>query len=375
MIRFCCEHCAHKISVHDKDVGKQGKCPKCGVVIIVPAESTIIEFHCEYCDRKISAHKDQAGKKAICPKCKNTFIIPTALPSTSSENQVYSKDFTVFVTDSTHGLTLKDVPDEYKLKNGLAGRPEVSEENVDRKSEYDEDSKVEEPKYVGQRKLPWLIDILLYPLSIPGLLTMVVIVLGQLLAVFLQICCLGSILQIIITLYTYWYFCTCIRDSALGGLRAPETIGNMPSLGEMLWQCLRLLACGTFLFAPMIFYLSWLSISDTKKDAAIFFSLLALGIFFFPMGILAVVMFDSVRGLNPMLIVQSIIGTFFQYFGLVLFIYCLGIIYTLILSVGPQWGITAYIFSNIIFIWMLLIAGHLLGRFYWRYENKLNWEV
>jgi len=27
------------------------------------------------------------------------------------------------------------------------------------------------------------------------------------------------------------------------------------------------------------------------------------------------------------------------------------------------------------FLWMLFVTGHLLGRFYWRYKEKLYWEV
>ena len=370
MIKFCCDYCAHKINVRDTDAGKQGKCPKCGNVITIPAQSTIIEFLCEYCERRISVPKSHAGKKAICPQCNNRFIIPAIHAPGSDVNQDYSGDLIARSTDSPHDLTLLDVPEEYKLKD------EPADEAINQQQESEEDSEAEEAESVGQRTLPWFIDIFLYPISFPGFITMVVIVLGQLLAGFIQIfCCLGLILQIIIILYMYWYFCECIRDSAVGGLRAPETVGSMPGLGEMLWQCLRLLACYAFIFAPMIFYLSWVFISNTKIDVVISLSLLALGSLFFPMGILAVVMFDSIHGLNPFLIIRSIISTFFQYCGLVLFLYALSVLYFLILSVGSQWGITTYIFSNIIFIWMLLIAAHLLGRFYWRYEDKLYWEV
>ncbi|MHC4324604.1 MAG: hypothetical protein ACYSUX_10055 [Planctomycetota bacterium] len=376
MIRFYCKHCAHKISVGDNGIGKQGKCPKCGGVIIVPAESTVIDFLCENCDRKISVLKINAGKKAICPKCSVTFIIPTAQFPGPAAAQDYSGDLIARTTDSTHGLTLLDVPDEYKLKDEPAGEYKVSVKAADRRREYEEYSQAEETESTGQRKLPWFIDIFLYPTSIPGLLTMVVIVLGQFLAGFLGLfCCLAVILQIVILLYMYWYFCECIRDSALGGLRAPETVGNMPDLGDMFWQCLKLVVCFALLLAPMILYMSWVVISNTEQNVLIFYSLLALGMFFFPMGLLAVVMFDLIGGLNPILIIRSIISTFFQYCGLVLLLYVLSILYTRILLLGTQLGITAYIFGNILFTWMLLVAGHLLGRFYWRYRKKLNWEV
>jgi len=375
MIRFYCEHCAHKISVRDEYTGRRGQCPKCGNVTIVPTESTVIEFRCEKCDRKITAPKGHAGKKAVCPKCNSTFIIPTTQFAGSDAARNDSRDLIAHTIDSSHDLTFIDVPEEYKLKDKPAGQSEVSEQIIGQRQEYVKDSQAEETKSAGQRKWPWFIDIFLYPVSFPGFLTMIVIVLGQFVAGFLRLCCLGFILQILISLYIYWYFCECIRDSALGGLRAPETLGSMTDLEEMLWQCLRLLVCFIFFFAPAIFYLFWVFFSNTKINEAVFFSLLALGSFFFPMGILAVVMFDSIHGLNPILIIRSIISTFFQYCGLVLFLYALSVLYTKIMSIGRQWGIMIYIFGNIIFIWMLLVAGHLLGRFYWRCENKLYWEV
>ncbi len=45
------------------------------------------------------------------------------------------------------------------------------------------------------------------------------------------------------------------------------------------------------------------------------------------MSILAVVMFDSINGVNPILIVRSIISTFVQYCGFVALVYGLGILF------------------------------------------------
>ena len=103
------------------------------------------------------------------------------------------------------------------------------------------------------------------------------------------------------------------------------------------------------------------------------------------MGILAVVMFDSVRGLNPILLIRSIISAFFQYCGLVILFYGLAVL----LVIGRMGSVLAtvrtgstllgpllvYILIFAVYIWLLLVAGHLLGRFYWRYQEKLNWEV
>ena len=106
MIRFYCEHCAHKISARDNDIGKKGKCSKCGKVVIVPTESTIIDFLCEYCERIISAPKSHAGKKAICPQCNNPFIIPAMLAPGYDAKQDYSGDLIARSTDSPHDLSM-----------------------------------------------------------------------------------------------------------------------------------------------------------------------------------------------------------------------------------------------------------------------------
>jgi hypothetical protein len=38
-------------------------------------------------------------------------------------------------------------------------------------------------------------------------------------------------------------------------------------------------------------------------------------------------------------------------------------------------SVVLYIFFMLVgFGWLLLVTGHLLGRFYWRYQEKLYWN-
>ena len=392
MIRFCCEHCAYKISVQDNDVGKQGKCPKCGGVIVVPAESTVIDFHCENCGRGISVPKIDAGKKAICPQCSNTFIIPAIQSPGSAATQNYSGDLIARSTDSALDPTLLDVPEQYNLKEEPAGGSNVSEE----------DSKAEETESADRRKLPWILDIFLYPISGGTLSTIGIILILKLIADFatsgMLICCvclggtlglamgaiLGLVLRIISYSYLYWYFTECIRDSALGGLRAPVVIADMPGLGDMIWHLIRIFSCYAFTLGPVTFYRGYTYFLGIEGNNVILLVLLTYGMFFFPMGILAVVMFDSVNGLKPTLLIRSIASTFFHYCGLVILFYGLGILFgvlygrivlILIKSGLFSWNFLVYIIFNMFLIYSLLISGHLLGRFFYRYEDKLYWEV
>jgi hypothetical protein len=386
MIRFYCEHCAHKISVRDSDIGRQGKCSNCGKIVIVPTESTVIDFLCEYCDRVISIPKSHTGKKMLCPKCRNMFIIPAIHAPGSDANQDYSGDLIDRTTDSTHGLTLIDVPEEYKLKEEPPVQPSIPKPTIEPQQETETD---------GHRNLPWFIDIFLYPISKGGLSTIGIILLLRIItdlaaAGLLIFClCIGGILGFVIKIvvyysYIYWYFTECVRDSAHGGLRAPVILASMPGFGDMVRYFFRIFSCYAITLGPVTFYRGYTYFTGIETNYVILFALLTYGMVFFPMGILAVVMFDSVYGLKPALLVRSIASTLFHYCGLVILFYGLGILFAglysriRIVSVRGgffSWFLLVYVLSNILLLYSLLISGHLLGRFFYLYEDKLYWEV
>jgi len=380
MIQFCCDYCAHKISVRDKDIGKQGKCPKCGNVITIPAESTIIEFLCEYCDRRISVPKSHAGKKAICPQCNNTFIIPAIQSPGSAAKQDYSGDLIARSTDSPHDLTLLDVPEEYKLKDEPADQSNITEEAIDQQQES------EEAGPAGHRRLPWFIDIFLYPVSWSGLTHLAIFTIIPTLIAILRtslgkaamiVGLPGFIINILIFLYIGWYFTECVRDSAKGGTRAPEAFASMGA-GEMWSQIQHIVGCYLILISPAFFY----SLYTGKLDA-VYWGLLITGSFFFPMGLLACIMFDSISGLNPKLLIGSIFSTFFEYCVLVLLVIAVIFIFTqlagMVETEAPKKpSASMLILGGALFfvgLYIAIVIAHIIGRFYWRYEDKLNWEV
>jgi hypothetical protein len=160
--------------------------------------------------------------------------------------------------------------------------------------------------------------------------------------------------------------------------------GNISGLNDMFRQLIILLVCYAFTFGPVTFYRVYTHFHEIEMNATVFWPLLTYGMFFFPMGTLAVIMFDSVDGLNPVLLLRSISSTLVEYCGLVLLFYGLGILFYILRSIIVSnmhtkgivpYNFTSYIFLNIFTIYSLLIFGHLLGRFYWKYQEKLNWNV
>jgi len=352
----------------------------------------VIKFSCKNCGQRFKVPESHAGKKGKCPKCKNIVIIPKYKTTEPEVPIARATDDKTKLEKSPLDSAVFDVPPPEQISQTI----EDKKYHEDIHTMYEgiaETTSYESEEEASERKLPWIIDIFFYPMSMGGLTTLVVIIILKLLtdiaAVLLACCIFGGILGLIIRIvifysYMYWYFSECIRDSAAGGLRAPQTLASMSGLGDMFWQWARLFACYAFFLGPVTFYRGYTFFSGTEANNVVSWSLLTYGVFFFPMGTLAVVMFDTVNGLNPILIIRSIAGTFLQYCGLVIPFYGLVVLFAILLymvvSILPRFGVLSYMFLayilfNIFFLYVLLITAHLLGRFYWRYKEKLNWEV
>jgi len=330
-----------------------------------------IRFYCDNCGYKSTVSESYAGKQIRCPKCYYIIFIPK-INSTDTTGQSSPGKTKTSSQYSDYDLTLLNITEKEKIQNQQAGIPE---ETTEYEQELEEDSQ-EEAEPATQRKLPWIIDIFLYPISTPGLIMLGIFVgvpllidiLMRLVGTFAVVLIFPSvIINIVIRLYLYWYIAECVRDSAMGGIRAPETLSSKPGLSDMFWQMVSIVGCLVFFLGPAFFYQYF-----TEKTDAIFWILLAYGIIFFPMGLLTVIILDSSAGLNPILLVGSIFRTFFPYCGLIL-ILCGPLIGKMLSSSPPSLILSFILFA--VFVYTTMVAAHLLGRFYWRYEEKLNWDL
>ncbi len=329
----------------------------------------MITFCCKYCGQKISVADIHAGKKGQCSKCKNLLEVP-AVQETVQPAAAEKVNATGY---SKPEFSFQDGPDKNKENQDAGSSPPTDY--------YQTKIVAEEPP--PKRKFPWLIDIFFYPLSIPGIITLAIIILvpfiinivvGMLGPFGFFVGFAGAVVRIILWFYFYWYFCQCVRDSASGGIRAPEVLDAAPDIGEIFFQFLKILVCIIFFAAPMLIYLI-----HTKRTDIYFWALLGYAVLFFPMGLLAVIMFDSLTGLNPLLVIGSIFSTFLPYFGLVLFYYILAAsdVFTTIMffkGILP-WSYLLIFLLGSVNTYLFIISGHLLGRFFWRYRERLNWDV
>jgi len=360
MIKFRCDNCGHKIGTKDEHAGKRARCPGCGGVITVPEKTILVNFLCEDCGERISAVHTQAGKEGKCPKCRAALVVPAA-----------------------HDLTLLDVREQYNLQDHPNSQPRPPEDITELQQEEPAAEKTESDT---GRKLPWIIDIFLYPTSAPGLTHLAIFIgipllihlIRQLLGPLgLVLLFPGLVINLLLGFYMCWYFAECVRDSAAGHVRAPEVFADA-DIGTIFGQWLYLAACYAIFVLPAAFYFTY-----TNRTDRIFWTLVACGVFFFPMALLTVVMFDTSSAFNPILWIASIFSTFFQYCWLVLFVSGIVLASLALIGIGKpeearEMGIGAKILGAVfscLLIYMAFVVAHLLGRFYWRYQERLNWEV
>lgn len=342
MIKFCCKNCGQKISVPEVHAGKKGKCPKCKTILLVPPAS------------KINAD------------------IPLKLQDSHAANSQYIEQLL------QSKFQLKTSTPSQKRFNGLP------EDGLNANNESLPESEIKEKP--PERKLPWILDIFLYPTSMSGLVNLGIfwvlpILLG--LIQFLPIPFIGLIailIRLIVAGYMYYFIMECVRDSATGGIRAPENIGSTPDMGEVITQVKEIVASVVIFWGPLGAYLMYRywhtmesGISYDLKADVFYWLLLGYGIFFFPMGLLALVMFGSTAAFNPFLWITSILSTFVQYCCLVVFFCAFGWLVSTAISFF-QSLFFIYLFRGA-FIYLAMVAAHLLGRFYYLNSEKLKWEV
>jgi hypothetical protein len=260
---------------------------------------------------------------------------------------------------------------------------------------------IEEPQLEVQRKLPWLIDVLLYPASVSGAIHLAMFLfLPPLVWAFLRLGPMGLFfifvplsvgVYLLLVGYMLYYICLCIFDSAKGGRRAPDiTTLDIPGAGELISQLFLVLGAIAVCFWPAGLYYVF-----TKKIDLVFWVLSACGIFFLPMALLAGVLFDATHALNPVFIIGSIARTFLPYCALVPLFCVLGGLLAVIASntfslsstqslqqgIGQITLVVARLFRvtltypGMAFVYLAMVAAHLLGWFYWWYKDKLNWGL
>ncbi len=164
------------------------------------------------------------------------------------------------------------------------------------------------------------------------------------------------------------YFGHCVFDSAKGGTHAPAIWSGYRYTGGELPSVL-LLSVVALCLGPCAFYR--VVAGDTDLS---FWTLASAGAFLLPMLLLACTLWGGGEALNPALIATSIAATFPAYLGLIARL-------ALLASLAgaahwcSRWLGVPRVLPYAAHLYLLWIAGHLLGRFYLRQKDKLGWDL
>ena len=335
----------------------------------------MLQFRCQHCGQRLTAGGNLAGRDSRCPRCKHRVAIPSVSappPSVVEEDQELTL---IDPAVKPHDDALLDLTERHER---LA--QERAEEQRQEKAMLESLGFAAPVEHTGERRYPWPLDILLYPSSGPGL-TMLALLVGIPLLLGLirrfvpfvgHFSLVFLIANIVFGLYIGYYFAECVHDSAKGGTRAPKVFGGTLDWGEIWSRVSYLLAVYMVYALPAVVCGMLLG-----RGNPIFWALLAYSLIFFPMGLLAMVMLDSLSALNPLFLLGSILRTLGPYVGLTL-LFAAAIAPALLASrKTPEeppalwWEIIGLAISS----YAAFVLAHLLGRFYWRYEEQFDWGM
>jgi hypothetical protein len=148
-------------------------------------------------------------------------------------------------------------------------------------------------------------------------------------------------------------------------------MGNA-GFGDMLSRFWSLVGVYILYALPIVLYATFLERLDW-----IFWVLLAWAVIFFPIGHLAMVILDSPSAMNPFMLLAAICRVFLPYVGLLLLLAAgaglMEVLDRVLGGFGP--GILRNLLSRIVHMYMLMVLAHLLGRFYWRHDERLDWGI
>ena len=212
-------------------------------------------------------------------------------------------------------------------------------------------------------------DALSFPLKGTGILVMII---GTVMAVVLQFATFVPIIGVLALLVFYGYFIAyyyqILQKTATGSNVEPDWPDVTDFLDDMVMPTLQVI--GVLIISNLLWALA---IWQTSEDSVLSWAGQAFGMFYFPMGLLAVVILGHIGGANPFRVLPSIFRTLPTYtvVGLV----AIGLSFLVDWMIenipGPiylSWGV-----STFLTLYFITAHARLLGLFYQKEEERLDW--
>ena len=177
--------------------------------------------------------------------------------------------------------------------------------------------------------------------------------------------------------YIYSYLQNVIHTTAHGDEHEPS-LPDISDIGEDLGApFVQLMLTVILCFGPTIAAVVWLYFFEGGQLGAI--GALAAGLagcFYFPMAFLTVAMFDSVGGINPIVVIPAIFKVPLQYLVAFLLMTAGVAVYIFGLRGLPSLIPIPFLptlIGGFIFLYLLTVMSRILGLLYYLNRHKLGW--
>lgn len=215
-------------------------------------------------------------------------------------------------------------------------------------------------------------DILTYAYRGSGKYVLVVCVVLSLVAELAGIAPLvGPIAALLLSAYFCAIYFQMIQSSATGGKEAPEFPDTANFFEDIIWPMLQIFAVGVVSFGPLIGYLFWAG--EDRFNPLIGYGLMGLGVVYFPMAMLAVVVLGYTGALSPHIVIPAIFrGGWLYWFGV--FMLCLlyagGSVVEQVLSGSLLIGTLV---MSLVGSYTLMTNARILGVVYRERQEEFGW--
>jgi hypothetical protein len=162
-----------------------------------------------------------------------------------------------------------------------------------------------------------------------------------------------------------------IQSSAVGGREAPEFPDTSNIFEDIIWPQLQIFVVGLVSFGPVLGYSIWADKEPIHQ--LIGFALLGLGIVYFPMAMLAVVVLGYTGALSPHIVFPAIFRGGWLYWIGVLMLCLLYFMESIISKALAGSFIVGPLLMSIVSIYIMMTNARLLGVVYRERQEELGW--
>ncbi len=177
----------------------------------------------------------------------------------------------------------------------------------------------------------------------------------------------GLGLLLIIAVYLTGYISQVVVDTAGGEDEAP----NWPDFSDFIEECFwpTLMALGAILvaFAP------WIIAALAGADSLIRSVLGAVGAAYLPMALTAAVLFRSIEGLNPFLVVRSIFKTLPKYIFAAVLVVLVFLAMQLAQDFMRGQSLLLSMIGPVVGLYFYIVQARIMGLIYRYCEDELDW--